>query len=131
MLVVVSVHLGVDACAPWAGILIRVESISIEDAGKLNLRLDGAVLVEDPLNSIFVVGGSEDLLDDELACAGNSDRLVSEVRVLEENAGVLLVDADGVLDGLDVSITGWELSVEIVDGTLAIAAQGERVGHVT
>lgn len=120
MLVVVSVYLGVDVCVLWVGIFIRVESISIEDVGKFNFRLDGVVLVEDLLNSIFVVGGSEDLLDDEFVCVGNSDRFVFEVRVFEENVGVFFVDVDGVFDGFDVFIMGWEFSVEIVDGIFVI-----------
>lgn len=131
MLMVVRVDLGVHLSAPRTSILTRVERVGVEDTSELDLRLDGSVLVEDPLASILVVGGSKDLLDDELASTGDGDGVISEVSVLEENTVVLLVNADGVLDGADRTIAGSKVGIEVVNDTLAVAAESQRVGKVT
>lgn len=131
MLVVVCVDTWVDLGAPSLGVLIRVHDIGIEDTSQLDVRLDSTVLVEDPLDGVLVVGSSEDLLDDQLAGTGDNNRVVTEVGVLEEDTGILLVDADGVLDLADSTIAAGELGVKVVDCALAVAAQGETVGHVT
>jgi hypothetical protein len=65
------------------GILVRIHRIRVQDTRQLDLGLDGAVLVEHPLADIFIVGGSEDLLNNELPGARDNDRIVSEVSVLE------------------------------------------------
>lgn len=130
MLVVMRIHTRIYTRAPGSGVLVRVEGVRVEDARQLDLGLDGAVLVEDPLDGVLVVGGGEDLLDDEAAGAGDDDGVVAEVAVLEEDAGVLLMDADGVLDGAQGAVARGEGRVEVVDGALAVAAQGQRVGHV-
>lgn len=131
MLVVVSVDLRVNLGSPRASILIGVHGVGVEDSSELDLGLDRAVLVEDPLAGVLVVGGSEDLLDDELAGSCDGDGLVSEVGVLHQDSVVLFVDADGVLDGAEGTVAGSEFGVEVVDDTLAVAAKRQRVGHVT
>lgn len=50
------------------------------------------------LHSIFVIGGRKDLLNDELPCSGNNDRVVSKVSMFEQNTIILFVDADSILD---------------------------------
>lgn len=87
--------------------------------------------MEDPLDCVFVVCSGKDLLNNELAAAGDDDGVVAEVGVLEEDAAVLLVDANGVLDGAHAAVAGGELGVEVVDLALAIAAQRETVRHVS
>lgn len=67
MLVVVCIHAGIDLGSPAMRILTLVHAVRVEDAGELDLGLDGAVLVEDPLDRVFVVGSSEDLLDNKLS----------------------------------------------------------------
>jgi hypothetical protein len=86
--------------------------------------------MEDPLDGVFVIGSRKDLLDDELASARDNNRVVTEISVLVKNAGILLVYADGVLDGADTAVASRELGIEVVDGALAVAAQGQTVGHV-
>lgn len=90
---------GVHFGSPALGVLAGGQGIGVEDAGQLNFELDGAVLVEDPVDAVLVVGGREDLGDNELAAARHDGRAVAEIRVFEQDAGILLVDADGVLDG--------------------------------
>lgn len=78
----------------------------------------------------LVIGSGEDLGDDELP--GPSDRAasVAEVGVLEQDAGVLFVDANGVLDRFGTSISSDEVGVHVVNGSLAVAPQSEAVGHI-
>ena len=130
VLMIVGIDARVDLCAPAVGVLALSNGVGVEDTGELNLGLDGAVLVEDPLDGVLVVGGGEDLLDDELAGAGDNGGVVAEVGVLEEQAVVLLVDANGVLDEADAAVLGGELGVEVADEALAVAAEFEAVGHV-
>ena len=82
------------------------------------------------LYSILVVGGSKDLLHNQLSRPSDDDGLVSKVPVLEQNPAVLLVDTDGICDRLDPSVPGREVSVEVVDGTLAVTPEGQAVGHI-
>lgn len=50
--------------------------------------------------------------------------------MLEEDAVVLLVDTDGVLDCPHSASLSWEMRINIVDRALAITPQGEAVRHV-
>ena len=130
MLMVVRVDAGIHLGAPALGILTGIHGVGVEDAGELDLELDGAVLVEDPVDAVFVVGRREDVRDDELARPRHDDRVVAEVGVLEEDARVFLVDADGVLDRRAGPGAVDEGGVQVVDRALAVAAEGEAVGHV-
>lgn len=87
--------------------------------------------MENPLHGVLVVGSSEDLLNNQLSCTGHNGRVVSEVGVLEKDAIVLLVDADGVLDLPDATGLGGHEGIEVVDGSLAVTAKSETVGQVT
>ena len=50
--------------------------------------------------------------------------------MLEENTSVFFVDANGILDGLRCTGAVDERCVHVVDGTLAVAAKAQAVGHV-
>ncbi len=56
--------------------------------------------MEDPIHTILVVRCGEDVRDEKLPSASHDDRIVTEIRVLEQDAGVFFVYAYGVLDGL-------------------------------
>ncbi len=86
--------------------------------------------MEDPLDSILVIGRREYLLENKLARPGHNRRLVSKVRMLEEEAVVLLVDANSVLDVPDGPVLGGELGVEVADIPLAVTPEFETVGHI-
>lgn len=49
--------------------------------------------------------------------------------MLVQEAVVLFVDADGILDDSSFALGGGHDSVHVVDSTLAVTAQLERVGH--
>lgn len=72
VLVVMRVDAGVDLSTVRCGRLARGHCVGRKDAGKLDFKLDNAVLVHDPVDHVFVVAGSEDLADDQLAssCGG-------------------------------------------------------------
>ena len=55
--------------------------------------------MENPVDTIFVIGGSKDVRDEELATSGYDDRIVMEVCMLEENPTVFFVNANCVLYG--------------------------------
>lgn len=130
MLVVVCVDSRVDFSTPALGVLAGVHGVGVQNTGELDVELDSTVLVEDPVDAVLVVGGSEDVGDDQLPATSYNDRLVTEVGVLEEDTGVFLVDTDGVLDDRAGTRTVDKGSIHVVDGALAVAAEGKTVGHV-
>jgi hypothetical protein len=54
--------------------------------------------MEDPVNTVLVVRRCEDVRDDELATSCYNDRIVTKISMLEENAGIFFVNANGILD---------------------------------
>jgi hypothetical protein len=78
--------------------------------------------MENPLNSVLIVGSGEDLLDDQFSCASDNGRIVSEVGVLKEQSVILLMDTSGVLDKADLAILGGELGIKVTDIPFAITA---------
>ena len=61
----------------------------------------------------------------------NSARVIAKVSVLEQDASVLFMNADGVLDSLRFSSLVDERCVHVVDCTFAVASKCQRVGHVS
>lgn len=61
MLVVVRIHARIDLGAPAVQVFARIAGVRIEDAGEFDFKLDGAVLVEDPVDAVLIIGGREDL----------------------------------------------------------------------
>ena len=127
---VVRVDAGVDLRAPAFEIFVWVHGVCVEDASELDFKLDGTVLVEDPVDAVLVICSSEDVRDDESAAPSHYHRIVSEISVFEEDTGVFFVDADCVLDGVWGAGFIDEGGVDVVDCAFAIAAQSETVGHV-
>jgi hypothetical protein len=106
VLVVVRVDARVDFCAVGRGGLAFSDGVGGEDAGEFDFELDDAVLVQNPVDAVFVVAGGEDLADDEFAGARGGGGFVAEVRVFEEDAVVFFVDADCVFDGVGFAVPG-------------------------
>lgn len=131
MLVVVGVDPRIHFSAPAMCVLARVHGVSVEDTGKLDFKLNGAVLVEDPVYAVLVVGSSENVRDDQLPGARYCAALVAEVSVLKKNARILFMDTDRILDGCSFSSTVDEVGVHVVDSSFAVASQAERIGHVS
>ena len=130
VLVIMRVHSRVDLGAPPFCVLARVHGVGVEDAGELDLELDGAILVEDPVDAVLVVGRREDVRDQQFAPSCHDDGVVSEISMFEQYARVFFVDADGVLDGLRRARSVDEVGIHVVDSALAVTSQGKTVGHV-
>jgi hypothetical protein len=63
MLVVVSIDARINLSAPWSCRLAGVQGISVQDTCQLDLELDRAVLVEDPVDAVLVVCCGENVAD--------------------------------------------------------------------
>lgn len=131
MLVVVRVDRGRDFRAVGSGCLGGVHAVGVEHAGQLDLQLVGSVEGEGVVEAVLVVGSGDDLRDDQLAITGGDDAAVAVVGVLVQKTVVLLVDTDGVLDDSRETLAGSHDGVHVVNGTLAVTSQLERVGHQT
>jgi len=82
--------------------------------------LDGTVLVEDPVDAVFIVGSGENVGDDEFATASYNNGFVAEIGMFEEDTGVFFVDTDGVFDRGAFTGTVYKCSV-LVYLSLAMA----------
>ena len=133
MLMVVGVGTRVHLCAPAMQIFSGIAGESVEDAGELNLQLDGTVLVENPVDAVFVVCGGENLRQNELGSSSDdrSLELVSEVRVLEKQTIVLLVDTHSVGNSERLSFGVGKVRIKVVHDSRAITSEGKRIGHET
>ena len=95
----------------------------LDDAGQLGLELDGAVLIEVPVEAVVVVADGREERDDEAARAAHLEGVVAELVVLPEDAVVLLVHADGVLHHHGPAEIVGRRHVEVVDVAEAVAAR--------
>ncbi|KAH3678575.1 hypothetical protein WICPIJ_008828 [Wickerhamomyces pijperi] len=86
MLMVVGVHLWVDSGTPWTSLLTWGGDVGVQYTGQLNVQSDGPILQEVPVDTVFVVGSSEDLGDDQSGGSGDNGgtEVVSEIRVLSQ-----------------------------------------------
>ena len=97
-------------------------------AGQLDLALDRAVEVEVPVEAVVVVADGGEERDHQAPLAAGLGRAVEDVRVLPEDPGVLLMDADGVADRPRLAAVAGHRGVQVGDLAEAVAAQLERVG---
>lgn len=70
---IVGVDARVHLCAPSLSVLTGVHGVGVQDTGQLNLELDRAILMEDPVHAVFVVCGCEDVGDDEFTGTSDDD----------------------------------------------------------
>lgn len=117
---VVRIDTRIHLSPPTLQILAWIARIRVQDARQLNLQLNGAVLVEDPIHAVLIVCCGEDLANEEFARAGDGARVVSEVGMLEEDAGVFFVDADCVFDGRGCAGAVDEFGVFLAVGVLLV-----------
>src|SRR5690606_36870764 len=93
----------------------------------LDLELDGAVEVEVPVEAVVVDADRDEERDDQSALAAGLLRFGENVRVLPEDAEVLLMHADRVLHLVRLAVAIGQDGVEVVDLAEAVAAQLEGV----
>lgn len=79
MLVVVCVHPGVDFGSPSVRVLAGIHGVCVQDSSEFDFQLNSAVLVEDPVYTVFVVCGSKDVGNEEFSPTGDGDGTVPEV----------------------------------------------------
>lgn len=54
--------------------------------------------MEDPVYTVFVVRSCEYMRNDEFPASSHDDAVISEISVFEEDTGIFLVNADGILN---------------------------------
>mmetsp|Transcript_59805 Transcript_59805/g.160271 ORF Transcript_59805/g.160271 Transcript_59805/m.160271 type:complete len:632 (+) Transcript_59805:306-2201(+) len=125
-------HVLVDM-APDAGrhrgtklLALRQPASGVDDAGGLHLELDGAVHHEVPVARVLVVANGVHSRDHQSASTAHL-RCATHVRVLPENAVVLLVDANGIPDAPALALRGGNPGIEVGDRALAVAAKLQLV----
>lgn len=73
MLMIVGVDSGINFRSPSLGVFTWVHGICVQDTSELDFELNSSILMEDPVNAVFVVGCSEDVRDDKLSASCNDD----------------------------------------------------------
>src|SRR5215210_2559206 len=100
-----------------------------DDAGELAVELDRTVLVKVPVETVLVVRNGRDKRDDQAPGPPDLRGIGPHVVMLPAEAGILLVQADGVLDLHGVARAVYHDGVEVADLAEAVAAELERVGQ--
>ena len=116
--------------APWYLDPV-VDGLCAYDTRRSHLVLDLSGLIEDEGHDVLVVGNCDDRLDYELSVTDDGSFTGPIIRVLPANAGILLVDTYYIFHGPRLTLFGVEHGVEVVDGSQAIAAKLEIIGHDT
>lgn len=131
MLVVVRIDTWVDFGTKSPEILAWIHSIGIQDTGEFDIQLNGSILVEYPVYTVLVVGGSKNLGDNQFSRAGHNDRIITEIGVFEQCSCIFLVNADCVFDGSTGTGSVHERGIHVVDSALAVTAEGQTVRHIS
>lgn len=63
MLMIVGIDAWIDLGSPTLCVLSWIHCVCVQNAGKLDLELDGAILVENPVYTIFVIRCRENMGD--------------------------------------------------------------------
>ena len=130
MLVVVGVNARIDLGAPPFCVFAGVHRVCVEDAGKLDLKLHGTILVEDPIDTVLIVRCSEDVRYQQFAASSDNDGIIPEIGMFEKNTRIFFVYADCILDCLTGSCSIDEMCIHVVDCSFTVTAQGKAVCHV-
>ena len=130
VLVVVGIDAWVNFGAPAVGVLAGVHGVGIQDTGQLNIQLDSAVLVEDPVDAVFIVRSGKDVRENQFTATSDNHGLVAEIGMLVEDTSIFFMDADGVLHNCAGTGTVDKCCIHVVDCALAVAAERQAVGHV-
>lgn len=129
VLMVGSGHAGPHVCRPRGrSAICGINGGCREDAGGADLKLDTACLVKDPSKDVLVIGDGANHLDHQLAAAHHCSFVVAVVGVLVEEAGVLLVKADDVLQLDRVALGIGAVAIEVLDVAETVTSEAELVG---
>ncbi|RDL38691.1 uncharacterized protein BP5553_03031 [Venustampulla echinocandica] len=132
VLVVRRRHAGPDVSRPRHLAPVRVvDGDRGQDARGPHLQLEAARLVEHPREDIFVVGQRAHHLRHQLPVPHHGRLVVAVVGVLVQDAGVLLVEADDILQLDRVAARVGAVAIEVLDVAETIAAQAELVRRDT
>jgi len=89
--------------------------------------MNGRVLMETPVEGILVVGHGNNEGDDEFPGAGYCDLVIPILGVLVEESVILLMDANGVLDNVGLTVVIVDNPVKVLDRPQTITSQFQRV----
>ena len=128
MLVGRAAEIVVDHAAPGIG-FAGCHGRSLDDACKLGLELDRAVLVEIPVEAVVVVADGREEGDHETARAAHFEDAVAELVMLPEDSVVLLMHADGILHHRRLAEVIGRRHIEVVDMAEAVATEFKAVGE--
>src|SRR4029077_6056646 len=95
VLVIARAHTGRDERGR-AGLRSRGDSGRVEGARELRVARDRSVKPAEPVRGVLVIADRRDRRDHEPARTANVGRAAAPVEVLPQDAGVLIVHADGV-----------------------------------
>lgn len=73
MLMIVSVDSGINFRSPSLCVFTWVHGICVQDTSELDFELNSSILMEDPVNTVFVVCCSENVRNDKLSASCNDD----------------------------------------------------------
>jgi hypothetical protein len=73
MLMIVGVDSRINFRSPSLGVFTWVHGICVQNTSELDFELNSSILMEDPVNAIFVVCCSENVGDDKLSASCNDD----------------------------------------------------------
>ena len=104
------------------GVEVVVDGLGGEDAGGADFVGHFAGLVEHEGHDVLVVADGDDGLEDEFAVAHDRGTACAVVGVFPADAGVLLVDTDGVWERYRVAFVVGNLVGEVLDMAEAVAA---------
>jgi len=130
MLMVLGEYTRVDDVAVVAG-LAGVDVDTADDTGCSGLDVDATRLVELVGEDVFVVGQSDDELDDQDTAASYDCAASAPVGVLPANTLILLMQADNVGVDLALTIIVDNDSVEVFDDTKTVTSEREVVGAIS
>lgn len=99
-----------------------IDGLSANNAGGSDFIRYLTGLVEYVSHDVFVVSNGDDRLHNKFSTSRYPCYACTVVRMFPADTSVLLMDADDVVHWVSITLVGGEDSVQVVDGTKAIAA---------
>lgn len=106
-----------------------IDGLGGEDTGGANLVDDLASLVKHECKNVFVVGHSDDRLQNKFTVANDRSTTGTVVGMLPANTSILLMDTHAVGHFHSFTLVVRDDSREVVDRAKAVASKLQVVGH--